>query len=246
MPAVISECHVSQRERSGTRAQGGLPCGIGYVAVISSPSRLKRLSIPIGRKIYAEVTVRGGGVYGTYGAQNPTVLAIRIPGVCRPHKYRRGNVRTTSWQADVLGQNLHAHKVRTLPGWIVILDCTQCIVIPRPSSLCAANPAWTEKDRYCGCQYRYQFCFLHAALLVDLAIGVSNREHVSVFEKPSSQALANTFESETCHRPKRRIASRRAGSAATSEARRKHPRDVLPRSNSADHSLLLRARHGAR
>src|SRR6266853_6889778 len=208
MSAVISECHVSQRERSGARAQGGLPRGVGYVAVISSPSRLKRLSIPIGRKIYAEVDVRGGGVYGVYGAQNPTVLAIRIPGVCRPHKYRRGNVRTTSWEADVLGQNLHAHKVRTLPGWIVILDCTQCMVIPRPSSLCATAPARTGKNRYCSCQHGHQFCFLHAALLVDLAIGVSIREHVFVLEKPTSPAQANTFESETCHRPKRRIASK--------------------------------------
>src|SRR6266571_6442904 len=246
MPAVISECHVSQRERRGARAQGGLPCGIGYVAVISSPSRLKRLSIPIGRHVYAEVNDRGGGVYGVYGAQNPAVLAIRIPSICRPHKYRRGNVRTGSWQADVLGQNLHAHELRALPGRIVIPDCTQCVVIPRPSSLCAAAQACTGKNRYCSCQHGHQFCFLHAALLVDLAIGVSIREHVFVLEKPTSPAQANTFESETCRRPNRRAASRRAGSAGTSESRRKHPRDVLPRINSADHYLLLRARHGAR
>src|SRR6266571_6793133 len=246
MPAVIGECHVSQRERSGARAQRGLPCGVGYVAVISSPSRLNSLCMPIGRHVYAEVNDRGGGVYGMYDASNPTVLAIRIPSVCRPHKYRRGNVRTGSWQADVLGQNLHAHELRALPGRIVIPDCTQCVVIPGPGSLCAATPAWTEKDRYRSCAYRHQFCFLHAALLVDLAIGVSIREHVFVLEKPTSPAQANTFESETCHRPKRRIASRRAGSAGTSESRRKHPQDVLPRINSADHSLLLRARHGAR
>src|SRR5256885_9177227 len=97
MPAVISECHVSQRERSGARAQGGLPCGIGYVAVISSPSRLKRLSIPIGRKIYAEVDVRSGGGYGTYGALNPTVLTIRIPCALRPLTLSAANLRNMRW-----------------------------------------------------------------------------------------------------------------------------------------------------
>src|SRR5262249_5960617 len=121
-------------------AQGSSPCGVGYDSVISPASHLNCLSIPIGRQIYAELDVRGGGVYGVYGAHNLTVLAIRV---CRRVKCYRGNVRTSSRQVDFVVPNVHAHKARTLPGRIVILDC---VIIPRPSSLCATAPPWTEKD----------------------------------------------------------------------------------------------------